>query len=155
MRVTLAAVASYYFGMKVLTAVAALTSIVVLVAAGGSSPRTSAPLRHRLAAAARRLAQAMGDPRPARTVRVYGPASYSTALAAFGGGVTSPDPRKGRYYVIVVRGHFVFDGAFRATSGTVARRLWSPTRGDSGLGLGNKLPSSMSRLGRPTLIRLR
>jgi hypothetical protein len=153
--VTLAALASYYFEMKVLTAIAALASVVVLVAAGGGSPRIAAPLRHRLAVAARRLAQAMGDPRPTRTARVYGPASYRTALAAFGGGVTSPNLRRGRYYVIVVQGHFVFDGAFRSTSGTVASRLWSPTRGNSGLGLGNKLPASMSRLGRPTLIRLR
>ena len=141
--------------MKILAGVAALLSVTVLVAAGGGSRELGAPLRQRLAADALRLARAMGDPRPARTARVYGPASYKAALAAWGGGVTSPDVRKGPYYVIVVRGHFVFDGAFRSTRGSVATRLWSPTRGNSGTGLGNKLPASMSRLGRPTLIGLR
>jgi len=141
--------------MNVLTAVAALLSVVVLVGAGGGRRHLSAPLRQRITADALRLARSLGDPRPARTARVYGPASYKTALTAWGGGVTSPNVRKGRYYVIVVRGRFVFDGPFRSTSGTVATRLWSPTTGNNGTGLGRKLPASMSRLGRPTLIDLR
>ena len=140
--------------MKALSGVAALLSVAVLVAAGGSSRFLSAPLRQRIASDALGLARSMGDPRPARTVWVYGPASYQTALAAWGGGITSPNVRKGRYYVIVVRGHFVFNGPFRTTMGSVATRLWSPSRGNSGTGLGNKLPASISRLGRPTLIEL-
>ena len=141
--------------MKLLAGVAALLSVAVLVAAGGSSSHLSPPLRERIASDALRLARAMGDPRPARTARVYGPGSYKTALAAWGGGISSPNVRQGRYYVIVVHGHFVLHGAFRSTKGSVATRLWSPTRGNSGTGLGNKLPASMSRLGRPTLIYLR
>jgi hypothetical protein len=140
--------------MKVLSGIAALLSVAALVAAGGSSPHLSAPLRQRIAADALRLSRAMGDSRPARTAQVYGPASYETALASWGGEITTPNARKGPYYVIVVRGHFVFHGPFRTTRGLVATRLWSPSRGNSGTALGNKLPASISRLGRPTLIEL-
>ena len=140
--------------MKVIAGVAALLAGAVLVAAGGSSRHMSPSMRQQIVADALRLARAMSDPHPERTVRVYGPASYQTALAAWGGGITSPNERVGRYYVIVVRGDFVFNGPFRTTRGSVATRLWSPSRGNSGTGLGNKLPPSMSRLGRPTRIEL-
>jgi hypothetical protein len=140
--------------MKVLTGVAALLLVAVLVAAGGGRHRIGPPLRQRLVRVARRLAHEMTGYRPARTVRVYGPASYKAALAAWDGGATTPNGRKGRYYVIVVRGHFVATGFAASPSGSVASRLWSPTSGSSGTAFSNKLPASISRLGHPTLIQL-
>lgn len=141
--------------MKVLAGVAALLCVLVVVAAGGSTRHMSGSLRQRIVTDARKLAYAMGDSLPVKTAQVYGPASYERALAAWGGGVTSPNVRKGRYYVIVVRGRFNCAGPFRRSLGSVATRLWSPTTGNNGTGLGYKLPASTSRLGHPTLISLR
>jgi hypothetical protein len=147
--------------MKLLTAVAALVSVVVLVAAGGGSPRMDAPLRQRLAAVARRLAVVMIDSRPLRTARVYGPASYRAAMRAWSGGATTSNRRSGRYYVVVIRGRFVGPGGIPPVGRhgplhySVASRPWSPTTGNGGISLRNKLPATMSRLGRPALISLR
>lgn len=153
--------------MKVLSGVAALVSVGVLVAAGGSGRHLSAPLQQRMAAVTNRLAVAMNDSLPARSAEVYGPASYRTAFHAwtyavkppYVSGVAGPRHwRKGPYYVIVIRGRFVWDGPFRPSRGSIAAKLWSPAPANSGIGmsgLGNKLPASMSLLGRPSQISLR
>jgi hypothetical protein len=158
--------------MKVLIGVAALLSVVVLVAGGGSVAAAgngkpmSAPLRQQLAKVARRLGYVNSDSRPLRTARVYGPASYQAATKAWGGGTTTARRRTGRYYVIVIRGRFVCTAYCSPPPGlngqpapahhySIASRPWSPTTGNNGIGLSNKLPASMSELGRPTLITLR
>jgi hypothetical protein len=147
--------------MKALTGVAALVSVSVLVAAGGSSRDASAPLHQRMAVAARKLTLVMNDSRPVKTARVYGPASYQAALHAWDAAYRAP-PRagelKGPWYVIVVRGRFIWNGPFQPSHGSLAARLWSPTPANSGIGystLNNELHSSLARLGRPTRISLR
>jgi hypothetical protein len=147
--------------MKALTGVAALVSVSVLVAAGGSSRDTSAPLHQRIAVVARKLTLVMNDSRPAKTAQVYGPASYQEALQAWDAVYRSP-PRarelKGPWYVIVVRGRFIWNGPFRPSHGSFAARLWSPTPANGGIGyssLNNTMPSSLARLGRPTGLSLR
>lgn len=143
--------------MKVIAGVVLLVS-VALVAAGGSSHRTSAQLRERMAVAARRLARAMNDSLPADSAQVYGPASYRVALHAWSAAAQPLRRSTGRWYVIVVRGRFVWYGPFRPARGSFAARLWSPTTGNSGIGysgLSRRLPPSISRLGRPALVNLR
>lgn len=143
--------------MKVITGVVLLVS-VVLVAAGGSSHQTSAPLPQRMAVAARSLARAMNDSLPANSAQVYGPASYRVALHAWRAAAEPLRRSTGRWYVIVIRGRFVWYGPFRPARSSFAARLWSPKAGNSGIGysgLSRKLPSSMSQLGRPALVSLR
>ena len=150
--------------MKWLIGFPALVSVAVLVAAGGSSRHMNAPLRQRIVAVARRAAHQMDDSAPVKTVLVYGPASYRVALSAFGGGVTTPNQKKGRFYVIAVRGRFVCASCPRpalasgqpgpSPRGSIVTRLWSPTGGGGGIGLSKKLPASMARLGRPARISL-
>jgi hypothetical protein len=87
-------------------------------------------------------------------------------MKAWGDRATTPNRRKGRYYVIVTRGRFVckaFCSPPPARNGrpaparhySIASRPWSPTTGNNGLGLSNKIAASLSELGRPTLISLR
>ena len=144
--------------MKVLTGLAALVSIGVLVAAGGSSRRSSVPLYQRMAVAARKLALVMNDSLPAKTAEVYGPASYAVALHAWDHRARPPRRPSGPWFVIMVRGRFVWHGPFRPSRGSFAARLWSPTPANSGIGsssLSRKLPASIAHLGRPTRISLR
>jgi hypothetical protein len=106
----------------------------------------------------------MDDSRPTKTARVDGPASYAAALKAWGG-ATTPNRRKGRYYVIVVHGRFVCGWCPRPAAangraapsprGSITTRLWSPTTGSNGIGLRTRLPASIARLSRPILISLR
>jgi hypothetical protein len=147
--------------MKALAGVAALVSVGVLGAAGGTSRDTRVPLHQRMALAARKLTLVMKDSLPAKTAQVYGPASYQVALHAWGAAYRPP-PRarelKGPWYVIVVRGRFVWNGPFRPSHGSLAARLWSPSPANSGIGysnLNNKVPASLALLGRPTTISLR
>jgi hypothetical protein len=143
--------------MKVLTGVVVVVSAGVLVAAGGSGRRTSAPLKHRFALPARRLALAMNDSLPARTAKVYGPASYRVALHAWSATARAPRSPRGHWYVIVIRGHFVWNGPFRSSRGSFAARLWSAGAGNSGIGysgVSRALPAAMSRLRGPRLIDL-
>jgi hypothetical protein len=147
--------------MRFLAGVAVLVSAGVLVAAGGSSRQTRARLDQRMAAVARKLALVMNDSLPAKTAQEYRPASYQEALHAWDAAYQAP-PRarelKGPWYVIVVRGRFVWNGPFRPTHGLFAARLWSPISANSGIGyssLNNKVPASLAHLGRPTTISLR
>jgi hypothetical protein len=100
---------------------------------------------------ARTMAGNFGDP-SIRTAQLYGPASYQVAFSAFSGGPTTPNQKKGRFYVIVLHGSFTGDGSTRAPT---VSRLWSPTGHSGGTGFRKSLPASMSRLGHPTLIELR
>ena len=89
---------------------------------------------------------------------MYGPASYRVALHAWSEAAQPLRHPRGRYYVIVIRGRFVWYGPFRPSRGSFAARLWSPMAANSGIGysgLGSKLPAAMAHLGRPTLINLR
>ena len=143
--------------MKVLTGVAALASIV-LVAAGGGSHHMSAPLRQRIAVVARRTARSLEDIN-VKTARVYGPTSYRAAMHAWDG-TTTPNRRKGPFYLIVLRGRFIcawcpLPRGAHPPYGSFATRLWSPNGGGGGFGVQKKLRASISRLGRPTLISLR
>ena len=111
-----------------------------------------------MAAAARRLAVVMNDSLPAERAAVYGPVSYRMALHSWSGSGRAPRYPSGPWYVIVIRGRFVWYGPFRPSRGSFAGRLWSPAPGNSGIGysgLGGKLPPSLTRLGRPVLISLR
>jgi hypothetical protein len=147
--------------MRLLAAVAVLISAGVLVAAGGSSRRTGAPPHQRMAAVARKLALVMNDSLPAKTAQVYRPASYQEALHAWDAAYQAPRRArklKGPWYVIVVRGRFVWNGPFRPSHGSFAARLWSPIPANSGIGyssLNNKVAASLAHLGRPTTISLR
>jgi hypothetical protein len=78
----------------------------MLVAAGGTSHHTTAALRQRIAAVARRTARSLDDSSPLKAVRVYGPASYRAVLNA-SDRTTTTNRRKGRFYVIVLHGRFV------------------------------------------------
>jgi hypothetical protein len=142
-------------GVKLISGSVMLVS-VVLVAAGGST-QTSAPLRRRTAVAARRLARAMNDSLPAKTAQVYGPAPYRVALDAWSPAAQPLRRSAGHWYVIVIRGRFVWHGPFRPARGKFAARLWSPTTGNSGVGyssLSRKLPPGMSHLGHPAIVSL-
>jgi hypothetical protein len=142
--------------MKVLIGVAALASVAVLVAAGGSGRRMSAPIRDRLAAVARDTAHSLDDSARLKVANVYGPASHRAVVNAADGGTTT-NRKKGRFYVIVLRGHFVCSwcprppGA-RSPHGSVVTRIWSPDGHGGGFGIRRKLPASLSRLGKPTRI---
>jgi hypothetical protein len=101
----------------------------------------------------------MNDSRSLSTARVYGPASYQAAMKAWSGGPTTRN-RPGRYYVVVICGRFTGPGGQPPVGHaplhySVALRPWSPSTGNNGIGLRNKLPRSMSQLGRPALISLR
>lgn len=144
--------------MKVLAGVAALVSIA-LVAAGGSGRPMTAALRQQIAAVARTTAPALDDSSPVKTVWAYGPASYRAVLNA-SDGTTTTNRKKGRFYVIVLRGRFVCPSCPRppggqSPHGSIATRIWSPNGHGGGFGIRRKLPGSLSRLGRPTLIRVR
>jgi hypothetical protein len=145
--------------MKVLVAAAALASVAVLVAAGGSSRHLSAPIREQIAGVARRTAHSLGDSVGLKAARVYGPASYRAAVQA-ADGATTTNRKQGRFYVIVLRGDFVCSwcplppGA-QSPHGSIATRIWSATGHGGGLGIRRKLPASLSRLGKPTRIDLR
>ena len=144
--------------MKVSLGVAALVLVGVLVAAGGSSRPTSAPLHQRMAVAARKLTLAMDDALPAKTALVYGPASYPVALHAWNAHAQPPRRQTGAWYVIVVQGRFVWHGPFRPSRGSFAARIWSPAPANSGIGfsgLSAKLPARLGRLGSPISISLR
>lgn len=117
--------------------------------------------RQKLVIVARTLARSLRDP-AVKTAQLYGPVSYKDALSAFSNGTTSPNQKQGRFYVIALRGNF-----HCTTCGGnqgiwhVATALWTPTGGDTGWGRRagtglrrHKLVASMSRLGRPKLIRL-
>jgi hypothetical protein len=99
----------------------------------------------------------MNDSLPAKTAQVYGPASYRVALHAWSPAAQPLRRSSGRWYVIVIRGRFVWYGPFRPARGTFAARLWSLTAGNSGIGysgLSRKLPPSMSHLGHPAPVSL-
>jgi hypothetical protein len=144
--------------MKVLAAVAALAA-VVLVAAGGSGPHLTVSLRQRIAAVTRKTARSLDDSVRAKTASVYGPDSYRAVLKAAGGATTS-NRRPGHFYVIVVRGRFTCPWCPRPAGaqsphGSILTRIWSPDGHGGGFGIRRKLPASLARLGRPTLVSLR
>jgi hypothetical protein len=117
--------------------------------------------RQKLVIVARTMARSLGDP-AVKTARLYGPASYEVALDAFSNGTTSPNQKSGRFYVIALRGNFTCTTC-GGNQGIwhVATTLWTPSGGDTGWGRRagtglrrHKLVASMSKLGRPKLIRL-
>jgi len=149
---------------------ALISCAVVLLAAGsaGSAGLTLAPpsyaaqphtFRQKLVVVARTLARSLNDP-AVKSAEVYGPASYSVALSAFSNGVTTPNEKQGRFYVIALHGNFKC-AVCGAGIWHVATALWTPTGGDTGWGRRagtglrrHKLVVSMSRLGRPKRVSL-
>jgi hypothetical protein len=145
--------------MKWLMGCAALVSAAVLVAAGGSSHHMTAHLRQRIAVVARRTARSLDDSSRLKAAWVYGPASYRAVLHA-SDGTTTTNRRKGHFYVIVLHGRFVCAWCPRppgaqSPHGSIVTRIWSPDGHGGGFGMRSKIPASLSRLGRPTLISLR
>jgi hypothetical protein len=135
---------------------AAVALVLVALWAGGVTPPGRAgksrlvsashhmTFRQGVVAIARKLAHHM-DYHSVTTAELYGPASYQAAFRAFSNGPTTPDRRKGRFYVVALQGH-----------SEAVWRLWSPDRhGFEATGFRSKLPASLSRLGRPAVITLR
>jgi len=105
-------------------------------------------------------ARSLGDS-SVKMAQVYGPASYIALEEASTGQRVSKSANapKGRFYLIVLHGHFVCDTCSHLTAasirGTIATQIWSPTSREGDFGLGHRsLPASMSRLGTPTVISL-
>jgi outer membrane murein-binding lipoprotein Lpp len=145
--------------MNRLACVAVVVAITLLASGCTNSHRLSAPLQKRIAAAARERAAALGDA-SVKTVQVYGPAPYAAIEEASSAGRGVDEP-KGRFYLLVLHGHFVCHSCAgvlggRPPRGTIARFTWSPTTaGYEIFGLGQSLPASITRLGNPTVISLR
>jgi hypothetical protein len=146
--------------MKSLTCIAVLAAITLGASACSSSHRLSARLQEQIAAMAREKAVSLGDA-SVKTAQVYGPASHVALVEASTGQRVSESAHepKGRFYLIVLHGHFVCHGCTHLTAesprGTIATQVWSPTvPGYGDFGLMHSLPASMSRLGRPAVIRL-
>ncbi len=94
-----------------------------------------------------------------RTIEVYGPASRATLVEASSGEVVaeSSRERKARFYLIVLRGHFVCESCSRppggrSPRGTIETQVWSPTEGETDFGISDKLSAGMSRLSRLAVI---
>jgi hypothetical protein len=147
--------------MKGLTGVAVLVAITLGASACTGGHRLSAPLQTRIAALARNSASSLGDA-SVKTAQVYGPAPRVALVEASSGervSETAHEP-KARFYLIVLRGHFVCKWCTRppgaqSPHGTIATQIWSPQAAGYGdFGLTDSLPASMSRLGKPTVIGL-
>ena len=138
---------------------AVLVAITLEASACAGGHRLSAPLQKRIAAMARNRASSLGDA-SVKTAQVYGPATHVALVqASLGQRVSeSTHERNARFYLIVLHGHFVCHGcpgpSAAAPRGTIATQVWSPTVGYGDFGLRGGLPASMSRLGKPTVIRL-
>jgi hypothetical protein len=123
------------------------------------SDHLSRPLR-RIAVEARRLTTSLGDS-SVKTAEVYGPGSRLALVQASSKAWehTTAAERNG-FYLIIVRGHFVcrlcsVPSGAGPPRGTIATDIWTQSKGGTDFGLSGSLPSTMSRLGSPTVIRLR
>jgi hypothetical protein len=119
--------------------------------------RLRAPLLKRIVVLARKTARSLGDT-SVKTARVYGPDSrYALVKASSGDLVQKTADGRKRFYLIVLRGHFVCDSCSgpagaKPPRGTIATAVWSGTAGGTDFGLTRRLPATMSRLGSPTVI---
>jgi hypothetical protein len=116
------------------------------VALAGSSVAASAapakgPSLRRIAATADTAANSLGDP-SVKTAEVYGPNSRVVLVKASSADwVRTPaSQRKQRFYLIVLRGHFVCQLCSRppggtSPRGTIATLVWSPVEGTTDFGL--------------------
>ena len=125
-----------------------------------SSDRLPKRLLRRITAEARRLTDRLGDS-SVKSAEVYGPRSRLTLVKASSTDWerTTAAERKG-FYLIVVRGHFVCNACSippgaKPPSGTIGTDIWSLREGGTDFGLDDGLPAAVSRLGTPTVIRLR
>jgi hypothetical protein len=95
-----------------------------------------------------------------KTAQVYGPDSRSALVQASSGDLIPRTSDRKRFYLIIVRGHFVCDSCSgpagsKPPKGTIATSVWSIKAGHStDFGLRHSLPAAMSHLGRPTTISL-
>jgi hypothetical protein len=96
-----------------------------------------------------------------KTVQVYGPASHAAIEKAVQGKAFTGDAShgRGRWYLIVLHGHFVFTGPLppgaKQPRSRVVMEVWSPTaKWGSDVSFESRLPAAVSRLGRPAAIDL-
>jgi hypothetical protein len=94
-------------------------------------------------------------------IDVYGPGSRAALVKASSGDVVveSRRERKLRFYLVVLRGHFVCKScsgpaAAKPPHGTIETRVWSPAEGGTDYGISSSLPAAMSRLHRLAVITL-
>jgi hypothetical protein len=90
---------------------------------------------------------------PLHEIDVYGPRSRSALVKASSGDVVMEDTSesKQRFYLVVVRGHFVCNGCsgppgHKPPRGTIETHVWSQAEGATDFGISNSLPAAMSRL---------
>lgn len=132
---------------------ALLVAITVAVSGCGGSRRLPAPLLKFIRS---------GDNKDVtgKTAAVYGPGSrWAIEQAAMGDLLPKNAAERSGFYLIVLHGHFESGGG---VGGTKPRRhykllenVWSAKEGVTDLGVTDRLPATMARLGRPTLVALK
>jgi hypothetical protein len=144
-----------------LIGVAVLVAITLVASACSGGHHLSAHLQKQIAAMTRKETASLGDS-SVKTAQVYGPAPAIALDEATSGhriSASAQEP-KGRFYLIVLPGHFVCHTCSHLNRGppphgTIATQVWSPTVPAYGdFGLRHSLPASMSRLEKPTVIDL-
>jgi hypothetical protein len=126
-----------------------------------SSGTRLSKLLHKEIAAMVRASRNPADQTSVTRVEVYGPASRLALVRASSGSWVSESPgeRKAPFYLIVLYGKFVCascsvpPGA-EAPRGTIETNVWSPTIGGTDFGIGDRLPTWVSRLPRLAVIRV-
>ncbi|HLY87310.1 MAG TPA: hypothetical protein VKO84_12500 [Gaiellaceae bacterium] len=104
----------------------------------------------------------IGGAASAKTADVYGPASYAVIDRAWEGGAAGAMTQvSGRWYLIVLHGHFQWNGPsppgakLPSSHGDLALVAWSPdARGGTGYTMVRHVPRAVTRLGGPATISL-
>jgi hypothetical protein len=101
------------------------------------------------------------DSSSTQMVEVYGPDSRAALVRASSGEVVAETARErqARFYLIVLRGHFVCESCSRPPGakpprGTIETQVWSPTLGGTDFGLSDRLGAGMPRLHRFAVLTL-
>ena len=130
---------------------------------GGSTGGQTLPasLVKQIAAVARNTSGTYLGDASVKTAEVYGPASYLTIEKASNRAFASGGSLQGDFYLIVLRGHFVCNcptpPGGQTPRARIATVVWSPTRKENAteFALARRLPRTMSRLGKATVISVR
>jgi hypothetical protein len=104
----------------------------------------------------------IGGAESATSVDVYGPATYTAIDKAWEHGAGAMTQLSGRWYLIVLHGHFQWRGSVPpgATAAPAQRDValvaWSPNAHGRGTGytMAKRVPRAVSRLGAPAAISL-
>lgn len=143
---------------------AAVASSAVWIGSASARRATAeglpASVQKRIAAQARRTARFLSDPTVA-TATVFGPSSRVALVRAASGDLVreTARQRRERFYLIVLRGHFVCRTCSappggKLPRGRIATLVWTPSQGVTDLGVSNRLRPSISHLGTPTILNL-